>query len=528
MFIFKDFKARMTVALVLILSLSLLGMGRVASLTIKQNESYNQNKISIFLESGRGNFYYSNGTKITGNTRAYANIFLPEESAIKTYFASARGSEIVVGEKAFKNNRPAVLRRSEKIIGKGIFAVEIENRYENFSSMEHIIGYINGESNGVFSLEKGYEKVLKNENPIYADFFIDAKGEFLFGVYPTIRGKKNDNKIHLTVDSNIQKICEGEAQNFPKGAIVVSEIKTGKIRGIVSRPSFSPENISDYLESTESPFVNRALSCYNVGSVFKPLIAAAICENNESDFKETCLGVAQISGLNFHCYLRSGHGEMDLKNAISQSCNCFFYSAVNRVEPQKILNLASSLMFTSSIKLGSNIFSQRGTLPSAAELNNPATAANFSIGQGSVLLSPLAITNLYSAIANDGVYYTPTIIEGVTQDGKFTKENKGARNTVFTKSTAAELKNFLKNVVSFGTGTAALPLSGGAAGKTATAQTGKFTEKGEIINSWFCGFFPFKNPKYAVTVFLEDANDTQVSATEIFKNIADSIISLEE
>ena len=205
MFIFKDFKARMTVALVLILSLSLLGMGRVASLTIKQNESYNQNKISIFLESGRGNFYYSNGTKITGNTRAYANIFLPEESAIKTYFASARGSEIVVGEKAFKNNRPAVLRRSEKIIGKGIFAVEIENRYENFSSMEHIIGYINGESNGVFSLEKGYEKVLKNENPIYADFFIDAKGEFLFGVYPTIRGKKNETGKNKSVIADNRK-----------------------------------------------------------------------------------------------------------------------------------------------------------------------------------------------------------------------------------------------------------------------------------------------------------------------------------
>ncbi len=523
----RGFKVRIILILAFNLLLALISIGRVAAIVLSEDDRYLNNTVSVFLESGRGDFYYTNGEKVTSNKTKFANVFLPCKQAEDTYFSMANESEKAVGEKTFSNNKPAVLLREEKISGTGIYAIEVSDRYENFSSMEHIIGYINGENEGVFALEKGYNDILKNKEQIRAEFFVDAKGEYLLGVYPKISGTKNKNKVHLTINADIQKICDGAMSGTKKGAVVVSEIENGKIRAMVSKPSFDITKLSDYLESEDSPFLNRATASFSVGSVFKPLIAAALCENKKQNFVHNCTGNSEISGINFHCYNRSGHGEMKLYDAICQSCNCYFYNAANLLPPKKYTSLAASLMFGNKIELANSITAPSGYVTSSKELENPAALANFSIGQGRLLLSPLAINNLYCAIANDGVYFSPSIIEGITVNGRQIMEESGVKTTVFSSATAAELKQYLSGVVSFGTGKAARPYSGGAAGKTATAQTGKFVGKTEIINSWFCGFFPLESPKYAITVFLEDFKEGDNAATEIFKNIADSIIALE-
>jgi penicillin-binding protein 2 len=514
--------------MVLIFAFAFLGMSRVASLVTNGDNKYLSNTVSVVLESGRGDFYYSDGKKITSSKRQYKNIFLPTDVAKEKFYSLAKKEEKIIGEKAFANNKPAVLIRNDKIIGTGIYSFEVSDRYGAVNSLEHIIGYVNGENAGVTGLEKSYENVLKSNQNVNANFFVDAKGGYLAGVYPNIEGEKIYNKVFLTVDSKIQTICSNAMDSTERGAAIVCEISNGKIRGMVSKPDYDLNNISKYLSNADSPFLNRALSCYNVGSVFKPLIAAGLCENNKQDFLCTCNGFTEISGIKFHCYNRNGHGKMGMKDALRDSCNCYFYNAVRQISPNKITSLATSLMLDIPIKIGENLISTKGILPKAEEIENPATAANFSIGQGKVLLSPLSVTNLYMAIANDGVYYRPKIVEAIYKDGKYQREEEKYKTTVMSKSTAAQLKEYLSYVVSFGTGKAAAPEKGGAAGKTATAQTGKYIDKTEIDNSWFCGFFPLDKPKYAVTVFLENSNSQGVTATEIFKEIADNINSLND
>ena len=133
---------------------------------------------------------------------------------------------------------------------------------------------------------------------------------------------------------------------------------------------------------------------------------------------------------------------------------------------------------------------------------------------------------LYSAITNGGNYYIPSIVEGTVKDGKITKYDIGSPTKVMNEKTAQILKDCLKSVVEEGTGVLAKPKTVSAAGKTATAQTGKFENGSEICSTWFCGFFPFEKPKYTVIVFCENSQKQTKPCAEIFAQIADKITSL--
>ena len=106
---------------------------------------------------------------------------------------------------------------------------------------------------------------------------------------------------------------------------------------------------------------------------------------------------------------------------------------------------------------------------------------------------------------------------------KETKYDIGSPTMVFDSDTAQKIKDALALVITEGTGTSAKPSTVTAAGKTATAQTGKFENGREINSSWFCGFFPFEDPKYIVIVFCEDNTKATKQCAQIFAEIADQI-----
>ena len=134
---------------------------------------------------------------------------------------------------------------------------------------------------------------------------------------------------------------------------------------------------------------------------------------------------------------------------------------------------------------------------------------------------------LYLAIAGDGSYYLPSVIEKTVKDGRENYYDIGNPTRVMSAQTATTLRQYLETVVTEGTGTEASPVSCTAAGKTATAQTGRYYDNGEeITNSWFCGFFPAQNPKY-VTIVMSDSRST-VSTASVFAKIADEIMQLKE
>jgi penicillin-binding protein 2 len=238
--------------------------------------------------------------------------------------------------------------------------------------------------------------------------------------------------------------------------------------------------IENYLEVENSPLFNRATAAYNVGSIFKPCVAATGLENKLGDYTYNCTGSCLIAERHFKCHNHNGHGIMSLKTALANSCNTYFYNYAFSLGADPIYKMASSLMFGKSITLCKNFKVSPGNLTTKSKLQNIAGLANFSIGQGELLLSPVSMLTLYTAIANGGSYRAPTLVEGIVNGGEITKEKTKNLTKVMSENTAKLLVLDLKEVVENGTGKTAKPKTVLAAGKTATAQTGKYENSTEI------------------------------------------------
>ena len=485
------------------------------------------NGYTLEIEDGRGNFYDCNRKKLTGEKEFYYVVFLPCDEAILRFAGSTYGTEREQGLKKLRSKKPMVIKSDKKISGTGIYSFKSTERYGEKLGLEHIIGYLDAEGNGVTGLEKSYNELLKTNSNTELFFETSATGEFLLGAKPEIKESLSSGDVYLTINKDIQKICNNAAEKIKMGSIIVTEIATGKIRGMVSKPEFDVNNLKAFVNDKNSPFLNRSLNAYSVGSVFKPLIAAAMLETSNQNFTFNCIGYTDILGIRFYCNNRNGHGNMDLNTALAKSCNTYFYNAAAKISPKAFLEISTVLGFGKKIKLADELYSTDGSITSLNELErSKANVANFAIGQGNIALSPLVMVNLYSAIAGGGYYYTPQLIEGYTENERYYETKKSSKTVVFSKETANILKQYLINVVSNGTGKNASPDGVGAGGKTATAQTGRYSNNEEILNAWFCGFFPAEEPKYAVVVFAEQANSGSVDCAPIFKTIAEGINKL--
>ena len=165
----------------------------------------------------------------------------------------------------------------------------------------------------------------------------------------------------------------------------------------------------------------------------------------------------------------------------------------------------------------------KGNLPKGKELKGPAIG-NISIGQGSIEITPLQITNMMLIIANKGIRKDMTIVDGITtKDGYMIKEFK--RNDderIISQDIAEIVQDFMIEVVLEGTAkNMDLDFVGGAGGKTGSAQA-VFKGK-ETIHGWFSGFYPAKNPNYVITVFVEGGFSGSGAAVPIFEDIAKRI-----
>lgn len=389
-------------------------------------------------------------------------------------------------------------------------------------SLCHIIGYVGSDSHGLSGLEKAYDDLLYSKETASAVFKIDGRGEVLKGEQIIVENdtSKIASGVVSTIDIDIQMALDEATQNMKKGSAIVVEPKSGKIRGMVSHPYYEVDNVAAYFEREDSPLLNRCLSAYNVGSVFKPCVAAAALEAGVDGYFANCMGYETIADRKFACHKKEGHSLVDMNTAIEQSCNVFFYNLAAKIGADGIYNMASNLGFGNKIKLCEGLYSVSGNLTELSLLKNQAELANLSIGQGKLLLSPVSMLSLYCAIANGGCYVLPSVAEGILSEGKFTPYQSVSPTRVMSSENAQKLSEFLKGVVTDGTGTAANPKNTTAAGKTATAQTGRYKNGIEITHSWFCGYFPADAPKYAVCVMVEEGG----GSAEIFSKIADIII----
>ena len=522
---YYTFRLRSVICLSVILLLMFVSFTRVLTVT---NEAYkttsDNNIVKVEINNARGNFYDCNGYKLTGGQKRYATVFLPTKQSVIRFCQVTDGREKELGLKNLKQNKPVVIYKTQKISGNGIYSFETSERYNDEIYLGQLIGYTDSNERGVYGLEKAFDEVLYSNKANTVSFDLNALGQYLTGAKPCTVNNPSSGAVYLTIDKEIQKICASASKKLTKGAVVVTETATGKIRALLSKPTLSVNDLASAVNNANSPFLNRAVCAYSVGSVFKPIVAAAMLENNKGDFCYTCNGFCKILGITFYCNNKNGHGNLTLENGLSLSCNTYFYNAAAAVKANSLYNLAVAFGFNNSVDFANGIKTAKGSLTSLEQLKkSKANIANFAIGQGNIALSPVVLSNLYTAIANDGKYISPTVIEGYVKNGKYEKNIGGDTNAVISKATAQVLKNYLVNAVNNGTGKSAKPDIGGAGGKTATAQTGQYKNGKEILNAWFCGFFPEDKPKYTVVVLAEDAISGGSDAAPIFKEIADKM-----
>lgn len=484
-----------------------------------------QNRLKITVKKQRGTIYDCKLTPLTNNKASIIACVSPTPKAITAVSRVLKNEALKELLEKLREGKPALAELTEEISCDGIVCTTVKDTDRSENGAEHILGYTDSESHGVTGLEAAYDKLLYSDGEIYFSYECNGKGKILEGIKPET---VNDASVEAsgpisTIDINIQSVAEKAADSLEAGAVIVAEAESGKIRALVSRPGFDISKISEYLDSADSPLLNRALNAYNVGSVFKPCVAAAGIENSKGSFTYNCLGGCKIADRIFKCHKYDGHGLMNLRSATANSCNTFFYNFGLETGGKEILKTAAALRFGKSLKLCDGIYTKAGCLPTAEALENSAQLANFSIGQGELLLSPVSMLTLYCAIATDGSYYIPSLIEGTIKNGELTAYDKGYPTRVMSESTAAVLRNALAAVLTEGTGESAVPKATDAAGKTATAQTGKYSDKTEICQGWFCGFFPVNNPKYVTVVFSENTKKQAVSCGAIFAMTADGI-----
>lgn len=406
------------------------------------------------------------------------------------------------------------------------------SRYTDDGFCCHVVGYVNSADNqGVYGIEKSFDSLLKEEKrKLVFRYNTTAHNRLLTGgdsrfVSENYYSKKG---IRLTVDSEIQRISENALHLYgvEKGAAVVLDAETGEIKAMASAPVFNQNDIAESLEDENSPFLNRAVNAYSVGSVFKLVVALTAIKEGKEDFTSYCNGSLEISETRFACSDSSSHGQMNLRKAFAYSCNTYFIRLALELGSEKILRTAENLGFGKSFLLADGFYSSAGKLPDLSEVMTDGMLANLSFGQGGLLATPLQVASCYSAVANGGEYISPKlVISAVDSDGSEEKiKGSQYRYRALSRGEAEIMKELLINNFKEGTCVSAKPDKCVAGGKTSTAETGMKDEKGrEILHSWFAGFAECGDDVYTIVVFKEDGVSGGKDCGPVFHEIADRI-----
>ncbi|MBO5908561.1 MAG: penicillin-binding protein 2 [Clostridia bacterium] len=523
-----SYKKRITAVFLCLLMLMAVCSVRIATIATDEKLSevaIGQSTRTVTVTSTRGTIYDCFGLPLTNAATEPVTVIFPSEQGAVVLSEMCEGEELLEKRELLMQGSPIIIKGTSPQ-SLGAITLQVPKRYSG--ALSHVIGYTDGTNHGVSGLEKGLDNILFNQKGITVSYKTDSLGRMLQGEGYEVDMNKTADSIKLTIDFEIQQIVEAATESVGRGAAVVVEAESGKIKAMVSRPDFDQNDISQSLSDEQSPLINRALYTYNVGSVFKPTVAAAALSTENENYVYNCKGSIFSGGLTFKCHKLSGHGEMDMKTALAESCNTYFYTLSQKIGAESLLSQAEAFRFGTSLDLGGGINTVKGTLPDLNTLSNSSAALiNFSIGQGEIMLSPVAMSMLYSAIVSGGVYRMPTVIEGITQNGEYKQNEAFLPTRAMSKVTADALKKYLKNALQNGTGSEAFIDGISAGGKTGTAQTGWKDGNRSILNGWFCGFVETEITEYVVIILKEDVKSGSYDCAPIFKNISQYIFELD-
>lgn len=331
--------------------------------------------------------------------------------------------------------------------------------------------------------------------------------------------------VITTIDENIQRLCEQALEKGAKrGAIVVIDPNTGDLLALASWPVFNPNSFVPTIsaeafkviqDDPDIPLLPRAYrSAYPPGSTFKVFVGIAALESKSITLTEEFSGPTslQIGNMVFRNWKKTDAGMLNFHGALEQSCDTWFYQVGIKTGSGPIIDWA--LKFGFGAKTGIPLKSEaEGRVPTNEYMKKTygrklldGDMANFSIGQGDLLVTPLQMAQAMAAVGNGGILYQTRLVQQVQNiDSQvITAYDVRAKNMLnLDPKILAELKKAMVDVVTGGSGTAhkAAVENVEVAGKTGTAQWGP--KKKERNAAWFAGFAPADKPKYAFAALYE-------------------------
>ena len=397
------------------------------------------------------------------------------------------------------------------------------------------------------SLKKGQNKPLKLASP---------------RVQSALKENNELNRILADGQSTAFEDSKGRIVPPETGSVVAMDIRTGAVKTLASSPTYDPNLFSGRLSSKDwnmlvdnprTPLLNRSLTGqYSPGSTFKMVVALAALEagviNEKTRFH--CSGHKPVGNQDFHCWLKDGHGHVNIMEAIEQSCDVFFYEIGLKIGINRIADMARRLGLgnqTGIMMPGE----KRGLIPTKAwkeeEIGQFWTlgeTVNASIGQGYVLTTPLQLAVMTARIANGKKAITPKLTKQEIEAQASNQEEFAELD--ISPAALRTVQKAMRRVMNGSKGTArkydltdkGIPI----AGKTGTVQVRAISkaerEQGIVDNAdrpWkfrdhalFVCYAPYKNPRYAVSVVVEHGGSGSSAAAPIAKQVVDHLFKTEK
>ena len=608
---------------------------RLFSLQISDSKKYltlsDKNRLREWrLPPVRGKFLDYFGNIIAGNLKVYQLHVVPEQvENFKSLMLRLKGI-LNLGNNEFKK----IINRKKKQKPWETLVVSENLTWEQFAKINyylhdligakpvlsisrnypfdeiytHILGYVSEASEqdilnneviknshvpglkvGKTGLEKSFENILIGTNGVQR-YEVNAYGKRINQI--DHKEGSQGEQINLTIDSEVQKLSNELLKDLA-GSISVMDIYTGEIIAMQSSPSFDPNLFLFGISQDDwqlirnnplKPLVNKTLSgLYSPGSTIKPIVALSALENKivNKNFKVNCTGKIEMYGQTYHCWKKKGHGVVDLRNAMKQSCDTYFYEIARKLGVDRLKKTAIKFGLGEKVLQETFDIEKKGLIPDTHWKKETlgkgwviGETLITGIGQGYMQTTPLQLCLMTAQLANGGHKIYPKIT--VNEDDETYEEAKTlmVRNYKINKQIKEGLKESSEGIFSFlkdskhevlykdfenikivreamfastnevrGTSYSSRikNLKYQFAGKTGTSQVMRITEKQRKLNlktqdipynerdhALYIAFGPYKNPRYAISIVIEHGGSGSSTAAPIAKKLFKLIIDRHE
>lgn len=579
-------KKRAIISLCFWLTGILLLIGRLMQIQLVSTADYTKHHVNLIeasveqrsqemiVDNGRGNFLDRRGELIT-QQKLPVLILFPflnkmdwDVTAVSTILGVSKYrimNEVEKNDKPFAFGEPDPLLLSKAQMEKinalnipGVFAVEKKYNLTDYPA-EQLIGIVRENPNelkrrypdkelsnqtliGVSGMEASFDEFLLPEGKSKLVYHVDGDGSPLFGINVKYVDPANPFypvNIRTTIDTKFQSVAEKLVDEYEiqKGGLVLLDIQDNSVLAMVSRPNINQKDPYNGLGMH-----NMMLERQIVGSVFKTVVAAAAIDYKLDDPNRKF----DCNVINGKPDLQHQYGMLNFTDSFARSCNNTFGTIardLKEIDPNILEDYASRLSLTDKVGWQGDVYhfeefkqikdEEKGQVFTSEEAKKDKNFVYFSgIGQHEVRTTPLAVANMMATIARGGKKEMVRVASKIEyKDGLTMAEfdKKIIPGETIAPYTAMKLQKLLREVVTNDNGTGRwfqeLPYE--VAGKSGTAQTGILMNDEELHNKWFAGYFPYKNPRYALVTVNLGVPSNEGGVNPLFADMVKAIYELE-